>query len=102
VRNLVITLAATLAISGCATAPTVARDGDLAILKGKSLATLSGQSAPGDAALAKSIEAGVLKGLAANGADAGPGRRLRRRSFVGGSHGSWTQGPGRQFIRART
>lgn len=73
-RNLVITLTATLAITGCATAPTVARDGDLAVLKGKSLATLSGQSAPGDAALAKTIEAGVLKGLAANGADVSSGK----------------------------
>jgi hypothetical protein len=74
VRNLVITLATTLAISGCATAPTVARDGNLAMLKGKSLAPLSSQSAPGDAALAKSIEAGVLKGLAANGADVSSGK----------------------------
>jgi hypothetical protein len=74
VRNLVITLATTLAISGCATAPTVARDGNLAMLKGKSLAPLSSQSAPSDAALAKSIEAGVLKGLAANGADVSSGK----------------------------
>ncbi len=72
-RNLVITLTATLAITGCATAPTVARDGNLAVLKGKSLATLSGSSAPSDAALAKSIEAGVLKGLAANGAEVSSG-----------------------------
>jgi hypothetical protein len=74
VRNLVITLTATLAITGCATAPTVARDGDLAVLKGKSLATLNGSSAPSDAALAKSIEAGVLKGLAANGVDVSSGK----------------------------
>lgn len=73
-RNLVITLTATLAITGCATAPTVARDGSLAVLKGKSLATLSGQSSPSDAALAKSIEVGVLTGLAANGADVSSGK----------------------------
>jgi hypothetical protein len=73
-RNLVITLAATLAISGCATAPTVTHDGNLAVLKGKSLAALSGQSSPTDAALAKSIETGVLKRLAANGVDVAGGK----------------------------
>lgn len=74
VRNLVITLTATLAISGCATAPTVARDGGIAVLKGKSVLALSDQLSATDPALVKSIEAGVLKGLAANGADVSSGK----------------------------
>jgi hypothetical protein len=69
-----ITLATALAVSGCASAPTITRDGNLAALKGKSLAPLSGSAAAKDAALAKSIEAGVLKRLAANGADVSSGK----------------------------
>jgi hypothetical protein len=68
VRIMVIALAA-LTLGGCATAPTVAREGNLAVLRGQSLAPLSGASAPTDAALAAAIQAGVLKRLAANGAD---------------------------------
>lgn len=74
VRNLVITLTATLAISGCATAPTVARDGGIAVLKGKSVVALSDQLSATDPALVKAIEGGVLKGLAANGADVSSGK----------------------------
>jgi len=68
-RILLFSLAGALALSGCATAPTVTRNGDLAALRGQSLAPLSGQSAPADAVLAAAIQAGVLKRLAASGAD---------------------------------
>jgi len=73
-RNLVITLAATLAVSGCATAPTIARDGGIAALKGQSMRALSDQLSATDPALVKAIESGVLKGLAANGADVSSGK----------------------------
>lgn len=73
-RILAITTAAVLTLGGCATAPSVVREGDLAGLRGKSLAPLSGQLAPDDAALARTIEAGVLKRLAAGGADISSGK----------------------------
>jgi len=73
-RILLFSLAGALALSGCATAPTVTRNGDLAALRGQSLAPLSGQSAPADAVLASAIQAGVLKRLAAGGADVSGGK----------------------------
>lgn len=74
-RILVFSLAAATALSGCATAPTVVRDGSLAALRGQSLAALNGQSAPpADAAQASEIQAGVLKRLAAAGADVSGGK----------------------------
>jgi len=73
-RILVFSLAGALALSGCATAPTAVREGSLAALRGQSLAPLSGQSAPADAALANAIQAGVLKRLAASGADVSGGK----------------------------
>ncbi len=73
-RILVFSLTSALALSGCATAPTMVREGSLAALRGQSLATLSGQSASTDAALATAIQAGVLKRLAASGADVSGGR----------------------------
>ena len=68
-RIMAFSLIAALALSGCATAPTVVRDGNLAALRGRSLASLSGQSAPADATLAADIQANVLKSLAVEGAD---------------------------------
>ncbi|WP_419254566.1 hypothetical protein ACN2C6_03765 [Caulobacter sp. ErkDOM-YI] len=68
-RILVFSLTGALALSGCATAPTVVRDGSLAALRGQSLAPLSSQSSPADGALAAAIQAGVLKRLVAVGAD---------------------------------
>lgn len=73
-RNLVITLAATLVLGGCATTPTVTRDGGIAMLKGKALAPLGDQLSATDPALVKAIESGVLQGLAANGADVSSGK----------------------------
>lgn len=73
-RILVFSLTGALALSGCATAPTVVRDGSLAALRGQSLAPLSGQSSPADGALAAAIQAGVLKRLVAVGADVSGGK----------------------------
>lgn len=74
VRILAITMATALTLGGCATAPAVVREGDLAALRGKSLAPLSGQAAPTNAVLARAIEAGVLKRLGAGGADISGGK----------------------------
>lgn len=73
-RKLVIILTATLAIGGCATTPTVTRDGGVAMLKGKSLAALGDQLSATEPALVKAIESGVLQGLAAHGADVSGGK----------------------------
>lgn len=73
-RILVFSLATALLLGGCATAPTVISEGSLAALRGRSLAPLSGQSSPADAALAVAIQASLLKRLAANGADTSGGK----------------------------
>jgi len=77
-RVLLMTLAAGLALSGCATRPQVAHEGDLSPLKGQAVMSASAyrasQAAPTgtDAALAKTVEAGVARRLARQGTiDAG-------------------------------
>ena len=73
-RIVILGMAAALSLGGCATAPTVVREGNLAALRGQSLAPLNGQSAPAEAVLAAAVQAGVLKRLAANGADVSGGK----------------------------
>lgn len=60
---------AALALAGCASAPAVVREGGLATVRGRSLAPLVSPQAAADAALAGSVQAGVLKLLAAEGID---------------------------------
>ena len=72
-RNAIIISATVLWLSACATAPVVVREGDGSALKGKALAALSGTASPTDAALARSVEAGVLRRLGASGADVSGG-----------------------------
>lgn len=73
-RILVFSLGAALVLSGCATAPSIVCEGDLSALRGRSLASLEGQSAAADGALAAAIQTSVLKRLAANGADVSGGK----------------------------
>lgn len=69
-RILVASLAGVLCLGGCATAPTVVREGSLgAALRGQSLATLAEKSRPASGAVPGVIEAEVLRRLAAKGAD---------------------------------
>jgi len=73
-RILAFGLWAAVALSGCTTAPGIVREGDLSALKGQGLASLEGHSAGTDGALAAAIQAGVLKRLAANGAEVSGGK----------------------------
>lgn len=67
-------LGTALVLSGCATAPSIVREGDLSALRGQSLASLAGQPAATDGALTAAIRTGVLKRLAANGAEVSGGK----------------------------
>ena len=68
-RNSILSLLAILALSGCASAPAVVREGGLSTVRGRSLAPLVSPTAAADAALAGPVQAGVLKLLAAEGID---------------------------------
>lgn len=69
-RMLSTTLVAGLLLSACATPPQVARDGDLAVLRGQAAATEAGPVAPSDAdqALVQAIQVRVASRIGEVGA----------------------------------
>lgn len=88
-RILSTTLVAGLLLSACATPPQVARDGDLAVLRGQAAATETGSGAPSDVdqALVQVIQARVASRIGEVGAVA-PGAmpaRYRLQVTVGTS-----------------
>ena len=88
-RMVSTTLVAGLLLSACATPPQVAREGDLAVLRGQAVATEAGSAAPSDAdqALVQAIQARVASRINEIGAVA-PGAmpaRYRLQVTVGTS-----------------